>query len=208
MKRALVLGASALIILALNQNTVSEVKIQKEGCVCSWYGSCFSIFSIITVRQLPQTFSLFDLFLHVPVHVHDPDASYRLKVKLQVILQVPLECQHPHASLCQDARHKNACIYNNSSNVHILLETDLRFRSSEVPKRQRWQQHKRMSLQKLFWISSWIPQEEWNWEDHLRAAPTVPMSVTQLPFSFPCPHILLPPSRHLSGEARLIQPHH
>lgn len=117
MKRALVLGASALIILALNQNTVSEVKIQKEGCVCSWYRSCFSIFSIITVRQLPQTFSLFDLFLHVPVHVHDPDASYRLKVKLQVILQVPLECQHPHASLCQDARHKNACIYNNSSNV-------------------------------------------------------------------------------------------
>lgn len=57
-----------------------------------------------------------------------------------------------------------------------------------------------MSLQKLFWISSWIPQEEWNWEDHLRAAPTVPM--TQLPFSFPCLHILLPPSRHQSEEAR------
>lgn len=110
--------------------------------------------------------------------------------------------------VCVRTRHKNGCIYNNSSNVHILLETDLRFRSSEVPKRQRWQQHKRMSLQKLFWISSWIPQEEWNWEDHLRAAPTVPMSVTQLPFSFPCPHILLPPSRHLSGEARLIQLHH
>lgn len=101
MKRALVLGASALIILALNQNTVSEVKSQKEGCLQLIRILFLHLFHI-TVRQLPQTFSLFDLFLHVPVHVHDPDASYRLKVKLQVILQVPLECEHPHASLCQD----------------------------------------------------------------------------------------------------------
>lgn len=31
MKRALVLGASALIILALNQNTISEVILGKAG---------------------------------------------------------------------------------------------------------------------------------------------------------------------------------
>ena len=34
MKRALVLGASALIILALNHNTVSEVNYEQESPVC------------------------------------------------------------------------------------------------------------------------------------------------------------------------------
>lgn len=49
MKRALVLGASALIILALNQNTVSEVKL--------------STFIAPSVLWFPPVPSDLDLFL-------------------------------------------------------------------------------------------------------------------------------------------------